>query len=413
MLLENFLSLFFLQIANYAAPIITIPYLVRVLGTEVFGIVSAAQYLIQYFIILTGYGFNFSATRLVSIYRDDKERLSAIFSSVMLIKLLLMLVCFLLLLTILFFYPRYGDYWMLYVITFSLVLGNVLFPQWLFQGLEKMKLISIINLITKLMFLAGVFIFVRSKDDYLWVPALFGLGYLVSGVIALFFILVKLKIRIVLPSWADVVWQLKDGWHLFLSSVSSTIYINSNGFLLDVITQNPVWVGYYAAGEKITRAIASAFTPITTALYPYITKRIYENKEAGIKLFFKFLKWVALGGALASVLTFLLSDMISGVILGEDFLPSASVIRILSVIPFFGTVGAMLTYQLFINIGLKHVITRILFMAFSLDILLNFALVPLYGFNGAAYALAITEIFCPLAFLGYYLYWKSKLPHES
>lgn len=402
MLLENFLSLFFLQIANYVAPLITIPYLVRVLGPEMYGIVSAAQYLIQYFVILTDYGFNFSATRLISIHRDDIKQLSKIFSSVILIKLTLLIVSFILLGLILLFYSRYGNYWELYLITFSLVAGNVLFPQWLFQGLEKMRLISITNVVTKLIFLAGIFVFIQSSDDYLWVPILLGMGYLVSGFFALIYLRFKLGIRFIFPSLADVIWQLKDGWHLFLSTISATLYINSNGFLLDIITQNPVWVGYYAAGEKVVRAITAAFIPLTTALYPFITKKIYENKKAGITLFFKFLKWVAVGGFVASILTFTLGENLSSIVLGKNFLESTSVIQILAVIPFFGTIGSMVTYQLFINIGLKHIITRILIVAFSLDIILNFVLIPKYGYNGAAIALAVTEVFCPLAFLTYY-----------
>jgi PST family polysaccharide transporter len=407
-LLENFLSLFFLQIANYAAPLITIPYLVRILGPEVYGIVSAAQYLIQYFVILTDYGFNFSATRLISIHREDPNQLSRIFSSVMYIKIMLLIMCFLLLLLVLYLYPRYGEFWPLYLITFSLVAGNVLFPQWLFQGLEKMKFISIINVITKLMFLEGIFIFIQTEDDYLWVPILLGLGYVVSGIIALIYIFFRLHIRFTIPDRKDILWQLKDGWHLFLSTISATLYINSNGFLLDIITQNPVWVGYYAAGEKVVRAITAAFIPLTTALYPFITKKIYENKEAGVRLFFKFLKWIAGGAFVASVLTFVLSENLSSIVLGEDFSESASVIKILAVIPFFGTIGSMVTYQLFINIGLKHVITRILIVAFSIDLILNFVLIPQYGFNGAAIALAVTEVFCPLAFLGYYFYRRTS-----
>lgn len=410
-LFENFISLVFLQIANYALPLITIPYLAYVLGVEIYGLVAGAQYLIQYFMMITDYGFNFSATRLISIHRDEKEKVSAIFSAVMIIKFLIMLICLIAVLCIVFFTEKYSDDPMIYLATFGLVFGNLIFPVWLFQGFEKMKVVTIINVVTKLIFTICIFIFVKSSDDYLMVPVLTSLGFVISGLIS-FFIVRKLGVRFVFPGWAEIRFQLVDGWHVFISTISATMYMASNGFLLDVLTNNPVYVGYYSAGEKVIRAFASLFSPVSVALYPYISKKLHENKKAGIALFMKFVKVVGVLSLLVSLGALFLGEWITDLLLGSDFSGSIGVMQILCVIPFFGTVGAMFAYQLFINIGLKHLIPRILAMAFVIDIALNFLLIPSMHHIGAAIALGVTEVFVPLAFVSYYFLNAKRLQHD-
>jgi PST family polysaccharide transporter len=407
-LFENFISLVFLQIANYALPLITIPYLAYTLGVEVYGLVAGAQYLIQYFMMITDYGFNFSATRLVSIHREDKTKISAIFSAVMIIKIVIMFICLLAVLSIVFFTEKYSDDPMVYLATFGLVIGNLIFPVWLFQGFEKMKIVTIINVVTKLIFTICIFIFVQSSDDYLMVPILTSLGFLISGLIS-FFVVRKLGVRFIFPGWEEIRFQLVDGWHVFISTISATMYMASNGFLLDVLTNNPIYVGYYSAGEKVIRAFASLFSPVSVALYPFISKKLHENKKSGIELFMKFVKVVGVLSLLVSIGVLFLGEWITNLLLGPDFSGSIVVMQILCVIPFFGTIGAMFAYQLFINIGLKHLIPRILVIAFTLDISLNFLLIPTLHHIGAAIALGVTEVFVPVAFLSYYFLNAKRL----
>ena len=132
-LIENFCSLSILQVLDYFLPLITLPYLVRILGPEKFGLIAFAQSLIVYFLVLTNYGFNLSATREISINREKEEKVSEIFSSVMIIKFLFGVLSFVILILMLFFIPKFGSNWLIYIFSFGIILGNILFPVWFFQ----------------------------------------------------------------------------------------------------------------------------------------------------------------------------------------------------------------------------------------------------------------------------------------
>ena len=133
-LLSNFFSLSVLQAFTYILPLLTLPYLVRNLGIDKFGLVMFSQAFIMFFSILVDYGFNLSATREISIHRDNKEKITEIFSTVIMIKVILIIVSFLILSILVFSFEIFLNNYKLYFFTFLMVIGQALFPVWYFQG---------------------------------------------------------------------------------------------------------------------------------------------------------------------------------------------------------------------------------------------------------------------------------------
>jgi len=270
-LLENFLSLSILQGANYILPLITLPYLVRVLGPEKFGLIAFAQSFIQYFNILTDYGFNLSATREISIHRDNKEKVSEIFSSVMIIKFGLLVFSFIIMGVIVFSFEKFKKDWLIYYLTFGMVVGQCLFPVWFFQGIEKMKYITFLNIIAKLIFTSCVFIFVRQVSDYIYVPLINSTGFMMAGVLAIWIIIKDWKIKLCL-NLKNILLMLKLSFQFFLSRAVISLYTNTNSVVVGLFLGYKE-VAYYDIAYKIVNIIRQPWDILNTTVYPYVSKK--------------------------------------------------------------------------------------------------------------------------------------------
>ena len=160
-ILSNFFSLTILQVANYILPLIILPFLVRVLDLENFGIVMFSQALITFIVIAVDFGFDISGTREISISNTNKERISKVFSAIITIKILLIFLWLLILILLEECIPKLKVNSNIYYLNFGVVIGQGLFPGWFFQGIQRMKFVTIINILAKLIFTLLIFFIVN------------------------------------------------------------------------------------------------------------------------------------------------------------------------------------------------------------------------------------------------------------
>lgn len=405
-LLSNFLSLSVLQIFTYALPLLTLPYLVRVLGVEKYGLVMFAQSLIVFFNILVDYGFNLSATREVSVNRDNKEKITEIFSSVMTIKLLLLTASLLLLTIVVFSFERFYADKELYFITFTLVLGQALFPIWYFQGLERMKYITLINILSRVIFTVAIFIFIHEEGDYILVPLLNGLGVITGGIYALYLIRKSFNQKFVIQNLTTLKRHFKDSTDFFFSRVSVSIYTSANAIVLGLFTNNTM-VGYYSIAEKLYQTIQGLYGPITQALYPYVAK------EKNIKLFKKIFYSVITLNIMGVIFLFYFGESIFSFLftqeVGEESIDVfhifllANLVTVPSVLIGYPLLGA-LGYTRFAN---NSVIFGSFIHFFGLSILVFFGGINIYN---VVLMVVLTEFFV----FTYRIFWviNKKLYNE-
>ncbi|RUA11199.1 MAG: flippase, partial [Flavobacteriia bacterium] len=218
LLFKNISYLAFFQIANYILPILVFPYLIKVVGIEKFGIVSLAQAVALYLNVLIEYGFNFSATRFISNNRDDKVLVNKTITSVITLKLIFFCLILLPYILIIYFVPYLKTNAFLFASGFLILLGMTFFPIWLFQGIEKLKYITIANLIGKIVTILMIFVLIKVPEDYIYILLIYAAGSLITGLLGLFFInfygfsFGKISIK-------DIKYHLQEGYSIFISSL--------------------------------------------------------------------------------------------------------------------------------------------------------------------------------------------------
>ena len=399
-LTTNIVYLSILQGSNYILPLLTVPYLVRILGPDYFGLLAFANAIIMYFILIGDYGFNLSATRQISIHRDNKIKINEIFSSVMIIKFALMMVSFLLMSLLVFSNEKFTQHWLVYFSTFGIVVGQVFFPIWFFQGMEKMKYITYLNISSKTFFTVCIFIFVQEKNDYILVPILTSIGFISAGLLSLFLVKKDFQIKFNFQTKEDLKFQLTEGWHVFSSNIATSFYTISTTLILGLFTNNTI-VGYFAAADKVIQAVKGLYQPVSQAIYPMIGKKLNVDKKLGLAFIKKITRILGLLMFIISTTLFFLAEPIVRILFGYQYHSAVVIIEILAYVPFIISLSNMYGIQTMLNLGYQHIFTRILFVAAILGVALSLILVPAYAEIGTSITILIVEVFVTITMYGY------------
>jgi polysaccharide transporter, PST family len=391
-IIENILSLCILQGSNYLLPLLLLPYLVRVLGPERFGLLAFSQAFVQNFVVLTDYGFNFTATRELAICRDNPQKVSELFCNVLIIKLGFGLFSFLLMSALISTVPKFNTDWLLYILTFPVVIGNALFPTWFFQGMEKMKYITVLNAFAKLIYAVSVFIFVQQSTDYLSVALLNSLSMLVTGIAALWLIALNFDVTWVMPDREAVFKQLKEGWSVFVSTLSISIYANSRVFIVGLFTNNTI-TGYYSIAEKIMILIQTfPLAPILQACYPWLSRVFIQDPNRARKIARNLQQITTIALLIGLPVIYFLIPQILEFAFRATYPESILSIRLLLIGVFFINANAFRIHFLLIS-GNPKLFRKIHITTALLGISMLLILTNLFSYIGAAVSVILVEFF--------------------
>ena len=389
-ILENFISLTFLQVINFLVPLLTIPYLTRVLGVAGYGQVAFIQITISFFVLFVEFGFPWSAVRDVSRLRDDRHRLSEVSIAIMVVQWALLIISFACLSIFFYLFTVEEEIKNFLYIGFGMVVGGALFPIWLFSGLELMRQMAIIQFISKIILLVPIFIFVKTSDDIDNYLLILSMGSVLAGVIALYYIYYKKIIKFILPKNSLVLEQVKSGYLIFPSRIAISCYTILVPLMVGLIS-GPGQLAIYSLADRVRSASLSIFGVASQAIFPRINFYESSNTNSLKKLIKKYTVLSLFSSVIVGILIYLLSEKIIKILGGDNFIEAASVLKYFSALPFFVTVSNILGIQVMIPKFMNKQFNFILIGAAIFGLIISYPLIRIGGADGGAQVVLIVE----------------------
>ncbi len=410
--LRNLLYLYAVQAANYLFPLITLPYLARVLGPEGFGKLALAQALSQYLYIVLEYGFSLSATREVAKWRDRPEALQSVLGGVLGARALLSLpAAGTALLALYLFPPLQGEFGLVWG-GFLLALGMSLSPVWFFQGMERMGSVALMEFFVRLLATLGIFFLVRSPAQVAWPLYLQALASFVVGFVGLAWAASWTGLR--WPRFGEAWTWLKRGFSLFFFRSVVSLYTTANVLLVGLFLP-PAQVALYAGAEKLTKALIPMWDPFSRLFLPRFSYLLEKSPREASRLARRVGgAMLLLGLAAAGVLVFA-SPFLVRVLLGPGYEGTVPLMRVLAWLLPLIALSNFLGIQWMLAQRMDRPFNAVIFIAGLLNVSLALLVVPRHGALGMAWVVLLSETWVTGAMLTY-LWWKGRLPwrvHEG
>nr|WP_302694350.1 flippase [uncultured Prevotella sp.] len=377
----NFGYLSLLQVAGYVFPLISMPYLARVIGADGFGKIAFASAIVVWIQTISDWGFNLTATRDVAQNRDNKELVSRIFSNVLWARSVLTLLSGIILLLVVLLVPYLRENADIIFVTFLLVPGYILFPEWFFQAIEKMKYTTFFNLFLKLVFTVAVFVFIHKREDYLMQPLLTTIGYLLCGIGALYLIFKKWGYSLYKPQWGEIFKTIRNSTDVFINNLMPNLY-NSFSVMLLGFFGGSTANGIYDGGNRFPSIFYQFQSVLSRAFYPFLSRRPDKHSF--------YAKLNIVSALVGSVILVLISPLIIKIMLGDEFEKSVVVMQILSFSVVFLAMGYTYGTNFLIINHKEKPLRNLTFISSIVGMCVSVPLVYYFSYIGAA----VTVLLC-------------------
>lgn len=389
-LVTNFVSLGLVQVTNFVLPLIVYPHIFKIVGAKHFGSIVFALNIVLYLSTVIDYGYSVSAPKDIALKKSTKY-IDVTISNIIQVKLLLFIFCASALLVGIYVFDQRRSDAQLYLFSLIMLLGNTILPTWLFQGMENMKHLTWINLLSKLVCIALIFSYVNTPDSYFFVIGLIGSANLLSGIIGIIYAYSHFGLKFNFISITSFFAELKQNWYYFISGFSAVLFSNSTIIVLGFFVSNSS-LGNYGIAEKIAFSLWQIITVFSQVTFP-VMSRLNAESVNKLKHFIKryHVPFIILISIL-STLMLITSDYIVYLFTGDFNREISTLLKILSLFPIIVAFNVPANQVIIINEKQKY--NAYIFNIFGIISIISCILTSRsYGVIGAAYAAVVTQIF--------------------
>ena len=396
------------QSVHLLVPLISYPYLLRVVGPEQFGWIAVAGSISAVITTISEYGSTFSGVRDVAANSGNPKALSLYYWTSLTVRLLLFALCVISLSLAIIIVPELRQQALLILLSVFIYLPSAVFPQWFFNGVQRMRDYSVFILLSKLLGLFLLFTIVNSAEDYALYPLVQLIPTTITAGIFLIFIR-RYGIAFRLPRSVDLVSYVRDRRYQFFSQSISSVYTQMNPVILMSLLRDPVAVGYYAVAEKIVLLAKSIVSPINQLFLPVISARFAESRETALMQARSFFSFAAIVNSVAVILVLFLAEYVVSFIGGEQFTRAVGPVRLLSPIIVLIALNNIAGVHVLLNVGFSRQFFTGIVIGLCVNVGLMVAIFPFFSYNSPAISWSIAES----VVLVYYLLIVKNIRNEK
>lgn len=404
---KNFTYLSILNGLNIVLPLLVIPYLTNVIGVAHYGVYAYILVLVQNINVVTQYGFQFSATKKISQNRDDHSFLEQYCSNILCARFLVATLCIALVLALSHWALDTSDRFFMFLTAIGMIYGDVFIPTWLFQGLERMKYMTIVNASSKILFTILIFVVVVRPEDYEYILLLNSLGFLLAAILSMALVRKQFKIRLPKPRMKEVFSELRESLSLCFSMIGIDLYRNMNVVVLNFFVSDAA-MGVYALAERVIKAAQSFITPVSQALFPHMSLKI---KQEGVGKSMVLLRRAAIFlfilTMVVALVIFFCGDFLVSLV-GKDFSEIKPLMNWMYPVLIFGCMNFLLGFVGLVNLNQQKYFFFAVFISGTISLGLLFWLARYWGIQVAAMTMSLSEVLLFLACLSRLLYLNRK-----
>ncbi len=378
------------QAFNLITPLLVIPYIVAICGEEGYGKISVGMALSFFLIVFIDYGSDIVGVKEVAVYREDRDKLEQIFVTTYSAKMVLLLAVVFAASMVFYFVPYFSNEKTLFFLSLPILLGQLINPTWFLQGVENFKWITILNVISKVIYVVGIYVLIKHDSDYVYNNLVWGIGMIVAHGIAFGYLLHTYSFSFKTVNREAVFALIRGNFSMFSSQIFVSLQMYAPVVLISFFGNNTM------AGQfKIVDQVIVIFKTYILLFFNYAYPRVCYLLEKSVNEGLRF--WKTYNGANAIFILvsmggiFIFSDAIVSYFNPKEIATISALLRIAVLIPILQSIGIPLK-QLVIGFNKQKEYVRLTMVTTVVSLVMIVIATPLFKIEGVIFTLIFTEL---------------------